>query len=210
MRKITVLAVVLCLTGCLSACNKNSNQQAENTVINDTQVKEMEIINDTQDAGTEEQGMSGVGKTKSENMSETEIKTEAENEPQSEAETISNVETTDRKLVMTVNGEVINITLYDTPAANALYEMLPLDLSFEDFNGIEKISYLSEKLPTQGEPDGCDPDVGDFCLYAPWGNLSIFYKDFRYSDSLIMLGHVDSGMDVIAGLTGNFEARLEK
>lgn len=258
MRKITVLAVVLCLTGCLSACNKNSNQHAENVIINDTQVEDIANTNDTQAAGTEEQGMSGVGKTKSENMSETEIKTEAENksqsqveskteiqsevetktkteteteantgnktgletkaetesksktETQSEVETISKVETTDRKLVMTVNGEVINITLYDTPAANALYEMLPLDLSFEDFNGIEKISYLSEKLPTQGEPDGCDPDVGDFCLYAPWGNLSIFYKDFRYSDSLIMLGHVDSGMDVIAGLTGNFDARLEK
>lgn len=120
------------------------------------------------------------------------------------------VENTERKLKMTVNGQEVAITLYDTPAANALYDMLPLDLNFEDFNGIEKISYLSQELPTEGEPDGCDPDVGDLCLYAPWGNLSIFYQDFRYSDSLIMLGHIDSGMDVISDIDEAFSVILEK
>jgi hypothetical protein len=54
----------------------------------------------------------------------------------------------ERKLRMIVDGQEISITLYDTPAANALYDMLPLDLNFEDFNGIEKISYLSQELPT--------------------------------------------------------------
>ncbi|MGN0167525.1 MAG: cyclophilin-like fold protein, partial [Acetatifactor sp.] len=77
------------------------------------------------------------------------------------------------------------------------------------FNGVEKISYLTEELPTEGEPDGCDPDVGDLCLYAPWGNLSVFYQDFRYSNSLILLGHIDSGMDVISGMNGDFSATLE-
>ncbi len=120
------------------------------------------------------------------------------------------VENTERKLKMTVNGQEVVITLYDTPAANALYDMLPLDLTFEDFNGIEKISYLSQELPTEDEPDGCDPDVGDLCLYAPWGNLSIFYQDFRYSDSLIMLGHIDSGMDVISDMEEDFSVILEK
>lgn len=116
----------------------------------------------------------------------------------------------ERKLRMIVDGQEISITLYDTPAANALYDMLPLDLNFEDFNGIEKISYLSQELPTEGEPDGCDPEVGDLCLYAPWGNLSIFYQDFRYSDSLIMLGHIDSGMDVISEMDEDFRVALER
>lgn len=116
----------------------------------------------------------------------------------------------ERKLKLTVGGQEFIITLYDTPAANALYDMLPLDLIFEDFNGVEKISYLSDGLPTEGEPDGCDPDVGDFCLYAPWGNLSIFYQDFRYSNSLIKLGRIDSGMDMISSMTENFSAVLEK
>lgn len=49
-------------------------------------------------------------------------------------------------------------------------------------------------------PDTFDPGVGDLCLYAPWGNLCIFYRDFRESTSLIPLGHIDSGMDVIGGM----------
>ena len=81
---------------------------------------------------------------------------------------------------------------------------------FEDFNGIEKIAYLDNELTTEGEPDGCDPDVGDLCLYAPWGNLSIFYNDFRYSNSLIKLGHIDSGMDIISSMDEDFSASLEK
>lgn len=116
----------------------------------------------------------------------------------------------ERKLRMIVDGQEIAITLYNTPAANALYDLLPFELTFEDFNGIEKISYLSEELSTDGEPDGCDPDVGDLCLYAPWGNLSIFYQDFRYSESLIMLGHVDSGMDIVSTMEENTAVVLEK
>lgn len=115
-----------------------------------------------------------------------------------------------RELLMVVDGQEINITLYNTPAANALYDMLPLTLDFEDFNGAEKISYLPEELPTQGEPDGCDPEIGDLCLYAPWGNLCIFYQDSGYSGSLIPLGRIESGLDIIAGLDSNFSATLEK
>ncbi|MGN0618444.1 MAG: cyclophilin-like fold protein [Ruminiclostridium sp.] len=52
--------------------------------------------------------------------------------------------------------------------------------------------------------------MGDLCLYAPWGNLSIFYRDFRYSNSLILLGHIDTDMNIIGSMNEDFEARLEK
>ncbi len=69
---------------------------------------------------------------------------------------------------------------------------------------------MDNELPTDGEPNEFDPDVGDLCLYAPWGNLSIFYKDFRNSNGLISLGHIDSGMDVISGMNKDFSVLLEK
>lgn len=119
-------------------------------------------------------------------------------------------ETGEKKLKLTINGQEFDVTLYDTPAANTLYDLLPLELDFEDFNGIEKIAYLDNELPTEGEPDGFDPDVGDLCLYTPWGNLSIFYKDFRNSGGLVSLGHIDSGIAVIGGINGKFSAVLEK
>ena len=114
------------------------------------------------------------------------------------------------KIKMVVNGQEIGIILYDTPTANALYEALPMELSFSDYNGTEKIAYLPETLPTEGEPDGCDPEIGDLCLYAPWGNLCIFYQDFRYSQSLIKLGHVDTGMETLAGMDEDFTITLER
>lgn len=128
---------------------------------------------------------------------------------QEKEELTAEMEDGERKVKMTIDGQEIFITLYDTTAANALYDMLPLDLSFEDYNGVEKISYLSQTLPTTGEPDGYDPDIGDLCLYAPWENLSVFYHDFRYSDGLILLGHIDSGMDLISAHDGEFSATLE-
>lgn len=122
----------------------------------------------------------------------------------------SNTETGERKVKLTVDGQEFDVTLYDTPAANELYDMLPFELNFEDFNGIEKIAYMDNELPTEGEPDEFNPDVGDLCLYAPWGNLSIFYKDFRNSNGLISLGHIDSGMDVIDSMNEDFTATLSK
>ena len=119
-------------------------------------------------------------------------------------------ENTDKSILLIVDGQEIAITLYDTPAANALYDMLPLELTFEDFNHIENIIYLPEELPTEGEPDGCDPDIGDFCLYEPWGNLSIFYQDFRESNGLIPLRHIESGIEILSGMTDDFTAILEK
>lgn len=114
-----------------------------------------------------------------------------------------------KKLILTLNDKTYDIILYDTPTANALYDMLPLDLNFEDFNNIEKIAYLDDKLPTDNAPDGFKPSIGDLCLYAPWGNLSIFYKDFKYSNSLISLGHIESRIEEISNLKENFTARLE-
>lgn len=75
-----------------------------------------------------------------------------------------------------------------------------MELTFEDFNSVEKIAYPSEALNIEGAPDSCDPDVGDLCFYAPWGNLSFFYQDFRHSESLVPLGTAVSGLEYLERL----------
>ena len=98
------------------------------------------------------------------------------------------------------DGAEIIVALNDNPAADALHDMLPLELTFEEFNGTEKIAYLPEELPTDGSPDSYDPDVGSLCYYIPWGNLCFFYRDFRASSSLIPLGQVESGTEFLERL----------
>lgn len=105
-----------------------------------------------------------------------------------------------KKVRFLADGNEIIVELENHPAANGFYEMLPMELTFEDFNGIEKIAYPLEALDIEGAPDSCEPKVGDLCFYAPWGNLSFFYKDFRHSESLVPLGKVESGVEFLESL----------
>ena len=105
-----------------------------------------------------------------------------------------------KKIRFLVDGQEILVTLEDHPAADALYTRLPMELTFEDFNGTEKIAYPDEGLPTEGAPTQCDPDAGSFCYYIPWGNFCFFYRDFRASESLMPLGKVESGLEFLESL----------
>jgi len=35
------------------------------------------------------------------------------------------------------------------------------------------------------------PVPGDITIYAPWGNVAIFCKEWPHSDDLIKIGHID-------------------
>lgn len=105
---------------------------------------------------------------------------------------------------------VLTATLIDSETSRDFIDGLPLTLTFEDYAGTEKISYLPKRLSTQDAPSGSDPSVGDITYYAPWGNLAIFYKDFGYSSGLIRLGTIDSGIEKLAGMNGKFTVKIER
>lgn len=115
------------------------------------------------------------------------------------------------KLKLTVDGEEVIIAMYDNTAADALLERLPMEnLSFYDLSGIEKpIEQLEEPLSLGDEEPGYDPVTGEMVIYRPWGNFTIFYGDFRYSDELVPLGKVESGLDVLSSQTEDFTGILE-
>ena len=106
-------------------------------------------------------------------------------------------------------GEAI-VHLDDNDAARNFYAMLPLKLSFEDFNSTEKIATLPQKLSLGSSPTSCDPEKGSFTYYIPWGNIAVFYRDFRPSRNLVPLGSVVRGMDLFAGQKGDFSVRIER
>jgi hypothetical protein len=116
----------------------------------------------------------------------------------------------DVKIKLSWNGKEAVIGMNDNPAARDFLTLLPLALTFEDYAGAEKIGYLPRKLSTQGLPAGFDPSVGDLTLYAPWGNLAIFYKDRAYAAGLVPLGRVESGMERLTAERGHFTVKAEK
>jgi hypothetical protein len=84
-------------------------------------------------------------------------------------------------------------TLEDNPSARDLVSMSPLALTISDYSTNEKIAYLPRKLTEEGSGSFGDEAVGDLCYYAPWGNLAMFHRPYRWSRGLIRLGRLDQG-----------------
>lgn len=110
-------------------------------------------------------------------------------------------------ITMTVDGRVITATLHDNPAANALVEQLPLTLTFDDFNAVEKTARLPSPLSMQGMPEGDDPEVGDIGFWAPGGDLVLYYGDVGYWNGIARLGTFDD-VEAIATRTGPFTVTI--
>lgn len=90
---------------------------------------------------------------------------------------------------VTVGNNVFTATLYNTEAAKAFAELLPLTLNMSELNGNEKYNYLSTTLPTNTERVG-SINAGDIML---WGNncIVLFYKSFSTSYSYTKIGKLD-------------------
>jgi hypothetical protein len=112
------------------------------------------------------------------------------------------------KIKITIGGKELTATMADSAAARDFGSLLPLDFTLDDYNRTEKISNLPRKVNTTGSPAGFDPSVGDICIYVPWGNICVFYKDFGYSNGLVFLGKIEGGMEAL-NVSGSVKAKFE-
>jgi hypothetical protein len=112
------------------------------------------------------------------------------------------------KIRIVIGDTALTATMYENPTTLDFLSMLPLTLKLEDYAKTEKISYLSRKLSVKDSPSGSDPSPGDIAYYSPWGNLAIFYRDFGYSSGLLILGKLDSSIDLLSKYDGSIELRI--
>lgn len=102
------------------------------------------------------------------------------------------------RIRITVESREVTAMLDKTPSGRAFAAMLPLTLTLSDYGGgIEKISDLPAKLPTDGAPAGLEPVRGDITYYAPWGNLAIFREGYSYAGGLVRLGTITGGFEAL-------------
>lgn len=105
---------------------------------------------------------------------------------------------------------MLTATLVDSPASRDFVSLLPLTLTLRDYAGTEKVSELPSRLSTEGAPSGVNPTVGDLTYYAPWGNLAISYREFGFAKGLVKLGHLDGGVEKLAGRRSEFTVLIER
>ncbi|SCU76927.1 conserved hypothetical protein [Cupriavidus necator] len=113
------------------------------------------------------------------------------------------------RIRLTFEGGEAIAQLYDNPASRDLASMLPLTLKFSDYNKVEKIAYPPRKPSTENAPFGLTPSAGDLALYAPWGNLVVYYRGYRHSNDLVLLGRLTSGVQQLASKDGEFSVHIE-
>lgn len=123
-----------------------------------------------------------------------------------------NVFAQNTRIKLTFEGNEIYALINNSKAGNDFLSLIPLSVKAEDFNSTEKIFYLSKKLNIENEPDDINPKAGDITYYAPWGNIAIFYKNFRYSNNLIYLGKFENTSDIekLSNIKGYFDIRIER
>lgn len=110
-------------------------------------------------------------------------------------------------ITLVIGDQVVKGSLHDNPAANALAQQLPLTLTFEDYNAVEKIAPLDYPPSMDGMPRGADPEIGDIGLWAPGGDLVLYYGDVGYWNGIALLGNFNE-VAAIAALPGPVTATI--
>lgn len=112
-------------------------------------------------------------------------------------DTVTSAPVTDsgQRMQITVGGRTLTAVVYDNPTARDFISRLPLTVNMEDYGGAEKIFYPSPALVKEGSPVGMIPVAGDIAVYAPWGNVAVYYRGGTSSGALIPIGRIQSGVD---------------
>ena len=95
-----------------------------------------------------------------------------------------------QSIEMRIGEKTFPIELNGNDAARSFASRLPVKLQFEDFGRTERIAYLNPKLEVGDAPTRTNPVTGDITYYIPWGNIAVFVRDFRPSESLVPLGRL--------------------
>jgi hypothetical protein len=112
------------------------------------------------------------------------------------------------KIELTIAGVSSAGELYDNPVARELAGMLPVELLFTDFNGVEKLSRLDRALTLTGVPKADAPRAGEIGYYAPGRTLVLYYDSPGRWPDLVRLGRFDYAIDALRDLPDGTVVRI--
>ena len=114
------------------------------------------------------------------------------------------------RIRVTVGDEVFSAELYDNPTARDLADLLPVTVTMDDHNGLEKTGPLPRALTTDGAPAGAAPGANQIGYYAPGRDLVLYYGDTGYFDGIIRIGRFDDSIDSIADQPDGLTVTVER
>lgn len=153
---------------------------------------------------------SGSGRNSSQNsqdpnsQNQNDQDSDAASESEPEETPAASEEESSSQITVVSNGGSTVFELNESPAAEALYNQLPLTIEVEDYSTNEKIFYPPEDLDTSDTPLA-DAGAGTLAYYEPWGDVVMFYDDFGAAVGLYELGRAVSGEELIESMSGTLE-----
>lgn len=112
------------------------------------------------------------------------------------------------KVELVFGADKAVILLDDNTVTRQLLARMPLKLKMQDYASSEKIAYLPKDINLDGAPKGVSPKPGDVAVFAPWGNLCVYYGAGTPSGELVPLGRVESGLDTLAARHSDFDVEM--
>ncbi len=113
-------------------------------------------------------------------------------------------------VLMTIGENEVRIKMEDNEAARDFISRLPMEITLEDYNNVtEKIYHIEPELKLGDTPRGCSPIPGDVTIYIPWGNIAIFCKEWRYSEDLTKIGHIENDGIALLQRAGDIKVSLK-
>lgn len=98
---------------------------------------------------------------------------------------------TETTIMISVNGTTVTGVLQNSAATASLLAQLPLELSFEDYGGQEKIAGIPTRLSLDGMPSGGSAEPGTIGYYAPDQAIVLYYDSVGYYNGIIPIGTFD-------------------
>lgn len=117
--------------------------------------------------------------------------------------TLHGLPLSDMMVRISSNGHIATFRLYDTTAGKDFYDQLPLRLPLTDFRDAQWMFYPPSKLKVTDREAYHNGKKGELSYYAPWGDVFMLHKDFQAGDEMHRLGINVSGLDKIAGMSGD-------
>ena len=200
MKKALPFILTLVMAISLTACGNSSrtqNSSAQSVISSSVQKEKSSALSESSSAVSQNSPGNQSSSTSGSNGESAASK--------GSADAVKNV-----RVRFSFNNESIVVDMNDSPTSRGFLSQLPLTLTFKDYSGSEKIAYPPKELSTQGAPAGSDPSIGDLALFAPWGDIVLYYGDAGYYEGIVKMGHVESGIEKLANMKGDFTVKIER
>ena len=105
-------------------------------------------------------------------------------------------------------GQAFDGSLSSNQVAIDFAAQLPLTLSFDDYNRVEKVATLERQLALHGVSDAEGPGPGEIGYYLPTRGFVLYYDHVGAWPGLVRIGRFDFDLEALRDLPDGTDIQI--